>query len=104
MDSTSTPVADRRTEAYKTYHDWTSSESLSQSVAEAIAFAMDADIAELPPLYTVIDPDALDRLFWSSPSKPRMEGTVSFPFNGCTVRVSANGKIVVHALTRNVTR
>ena len=99
VDETSTPISNHRTETYKSYHDWTNSESLTQSVIEAVVVATDADIGELAPLYTVINPDALDRLFTSVASTDRMEGTVSFTYHGCTVRVSANGKLVVQTLT-----
>lgn len=98
-DATALPISGRRIETYtyKASHDWTNPESLSDSVSEAVAVALGADIGELEPLYTVIDPDALNQLFESVASTHRMEGTVSFTFNGCTVRVSANGKIVVHS-------
>lgn len=99
-NATALPMSGRWTKAdtYKAYHDWARSESLSHSVTEAVAVALDADLGELEPLYTAIDPDALDELFESVASTHRMQGAVSFTFNGCMVRVATTGKIVVQTL------
>lgn len=67
-------------------------ESVSQTVVGAVAEATDVDPLALdPPLYEVIDPDALDRLF----DKARSEVQIEFTMAGCQVRVHGAGSVVV---------
>lgn len=63
---------------------------LSQLVVETVADAEGVDPLALPPLYSEIDPDALDALF-----QPRLQptsgppvGEVQFSYHGYTVRVT----------------
>ncbi|QLG62935.1 HalOD1 output domain-containing protein [Halorarum salinum] len=66
----------------------------STRVVEAVAEFRDVDPAELPPLYDVVDPDALDALFDSTgTSSSRREGTVEFVYAGIFVRVDASGGV-----------
>ncbi|UPV99123.1 hypothetical protein M0R88_11360 [Halorussus gelatinilyticus] len=70
--------------------------TISQSVVEAVAEAEDVDPMELsPPLYEVIDPDALDQVFAASPTNGRMDGQVTFTYNGYEVTVSGDGYVSV---------
>ncbi|MCU4754003.1 hypothetical protein OB919_18805 [Halobacteria archaeon AArc-curdl1] len=48
-----------------------------------------------PPLYEVIDPDALDQLFASTPTAGRKEGQVTFSYNGYEVTVCGDGYVSV---------
>lgn len=73
-------------------------ESIRPSVAvvEAVAAATGYDPYDVPPLYEVVDPDALDDLF--SPKHdgtPRRAGRVTFPLAGCNVTVTGHGEVVV---------
>ena len=66
-------------------------EQVSFRVIEAIADAMETDVIDLqPPLYSVIDPTALDLLF--SGSRPV---TVEFEYEGHTISVDAGRTITV---------
>lgn len=63
---------------------------LSQLVVETVAEAEGVDPLALPPLYSEIDPDALDTLF-----QPRLQSTsglpvweVQFSYHGYTVRIT----------------
>lgn len=70
--------------------------SLSQSVIEAVAEAEGVDPLELtPPLYEVIDPDALDHVFATTPTDNRMDGKVTFGYNGYEVAVWGSGYVSV---------
>lgn len=72
--------------------DWTTSERVVSAVAEATG----ADPVTLEPLYTVVDPDALDALLKTS--RPGPNGSlprVSFAYCGCDVVVSADGSVQV---------
>ncbi|MFC7080647.1 HalOD1 output domain-containing protein [Halorussus caseinilyticus] len=69
--------------------------STSQRVITAVAEATDSDPTEVGPLYHVIDPDALDRLFSPTRGSGRNGGHVEFTFGGCDVVVSGNGDVEV---------
>lgn len=62
--------------------------TLTEAVIEAVATAEGVKPHQLTePLYTVIDPDALDSLgHWRN-------GTVSFTFHGYRVTVDATGEV-----------
>jgi len=69
--------------------------STSQRVIEAVSEATDSDPTEVGPLYHVIDPDALDRLFAATPGRTRVGGRVEFTFAGCDVVVRGDGEVEV---------
>lgn len=69
--------------------------SVSQRVIEAVAETTGNDPTEVGPLYRVIDPDALDRLFSSTGGNGRSGGYVEFAFAGCDVEVRASGDVEV---------
>lgn len=72
--------------------------AVSQRVISAVADAREKSPLELPPLYSVIDPDALDTLFDSGgvggQSGP---GRVVFMFGGCEVVVRSDSGVTVTA-------
>lgn len=67
----------------------------SQAVVNAIADYQGLSPSEVEPkLYTVIEPDALDRLFESTPTgDDRSNGHVSFTYGDVDVRVDADGNV-----------
>jgi hypothetical protein len=69
--------------------------STSQRVIAAVAEETGNDPTEVGPLYHVIDPDALDRLFSATPGNDRNQGRVEFAFAGCDVAVSGDGEVEV---------
>lgn len=72
------------------------SEDLSTTIVLAVADALDTDPIDLsPPLYELIDPDALDALFESAGDGSDTYFTISEW--GCTVTVFANGRVLVDA-------
>lgn len=69
----------------------------SVGVVTAVASVLDETPADLrPPLYDVVDPDALDRLFRNSAE--RGETTVTFSAWGCLVSVGGNGLVSARRL------
>lgn len=67
-------------------------DSLSLSVIDALADELDTDPVELEPLYNVIDPEALDRLFQDgTPANVRLE----FAYGDHRVEVRGDGTILV---------
>ena len=70
----------------------TDGRSMSQAVIDAVAAVENTPPAELtPPLYDVVDPEALDKLF---PGKPPL-GKVVFNYNSYEVSVDADGYVAV---------
>ncbi|MFC4245607.1 HalOD1 output domain-containing protein [Natribaculum luteum] len=77
-------------------------ESLSEAVVEAVAaasgrsiFATDEDAEPLPPLYDVIDPDALNSLFKPGRESEQIDGCVSFTYCNHRVVVESSGSVLV---------
>ncbi|WP_435179179.1 HalOD1 output domain-containing protein [Halorussus sp. AFM4] len=70
-------------------------QSISQRVIDAVAEETDSDATEVGPLYHVIDPDALDRLFSATGAGARNRGRVEFAFAGCDVVVRGSGDVEV---------
>ena len=70
----------------------TDSRSVSEAVIDVVAAVEGTPPAELtPPLYDVVDPEALDRVFAGKASL----GTVVFNYNSYEVCVDADGYVAV---------
>ena len=69
--------------------------STSQRVIEAVAETTGNDPTEVGPLYHVVDPDALDRLFAPTRGSGRTGGYVEFTFEGCEVVVRGTDEVEV---------
>ncbi|MCU4974475.1 hypothetical protein OB955_17275 [Halobacteria archaeon AArc-m2/3/4] len=76
---------------------YTTDESVSEAVLDAVASITDSDPIELDPLYYTIDPDALDTLFESRPYNTELprDVQVTFSYVGLQVTVTAAGQIIV---------
>lgn len=68
----------------------THTETLTTTVVTAIADELGASPTELKPLYSVVDTDALDRLF-----RPGTRGSITFDYYGCTITVDHDGAVEV---------
>lgn len=65
-------------------------------IVNRIAEVEDADPLKLtPPLYEVIDPDALGRILGPTPTAGRMDGQVTFSYKGYEVVVDGDGSVSV---------
>jgi hypothetical protein len=74
---------------------------VSEAVIRAVADVVEDDPARLTPLYDIIDPDALDRLFRPTPSVTRnVESSVCFTMAGCKVVVSDNRTVTATLLSQ----
>ena len=67
-------------------------DSPSLRVVEALADATDTDPLELEPLYNVVDPEALDRLFRTD---SHISASVRFEYEGHTVEVRSDGSVSI---------
>ena len=68
---------------------------ISETVVTAVAEAKGVDPLDLKPLYDVIDPDALNRMFRPSAGSPPAVMELSFSMAGCKVVVHGDGEVVV---------
>ena len=70
-------------------------ESVSGKVLNTVAARKDTEPTALqPPLYEVVDPDALDNLFTPrADGSVRMRGEVRFAYCGYEIRISSNGDV-----------
>lgn len=77
-----------------TFHSGTG--PVSERIVKAVATVRDVDPIDLPPLYEVIDPDALDRLFPQGETPNRNSASrLIFTMADCTVVVDGTGYIDV---------
>lgn len=74
---------------------------VSEQVIKAVADAKDTSALDLhPPLYTVIDPEALDDLVTSMDARDQPAGCVSFTYCDHEVSIFGDGTVSVAALDR----
>jgi len=65
---------------------------LSERIVTAVADAADTTPDELEPLYTVVDPDALEQLFApTAAGNTRTDGQIMFTYGGYHVTVTSDG-------------
>lgn len=71
-------------------------DSIATAIVETVATEEGVDPVDLDvPLYSAIDPDALDRLFRSAPAGTDIDGRVTFTYAGYGVTVHATGAVHV---------
>jgi len=82
------------TDSDRPVHDYAadSNDRTSTRVLRCVSAATDLDPLDLPPLYDVVDPDALDALV---PGDGRGGCSLSFRFAGTHVRVTEAGDVHV---------
>ena len=68
--------------------------TVSIAIVDAVADMEDTTVAQIePPLYDVVDPDALDRLFEPTDRSQRITGHVRFEYGDYDVSVSSAGLV-----------
>lgn len=96
-DGIASPIVDfhESSGTYRTQFD-EHTRPATEAIVKAVATATGTDQLELPPLYSVVDPDALNALFdgpTHDASKQRL--TVTFEYVDCRVSAKARGTVVV---------
>lgn len=96
-DEIASPAVDfhEETGTYRTQFD-VHTRPVSEAIVMAVAAATAKEPQELSPLYSVIDPEALDALFDAPPnctSKQRL--AITFEYADCRVSAKAHGTVVV---------
>lgn len=74
---------------------------ISETVITAVAEAKGVDPLELDPLYTVVDPDALNSMFRPSVGSPPTSLELRFSMAGCQVVVHGDGEVAVTPPAKN---
>lgn len=70
--------------------------SLSMAVVRAVSDAEGRDPLDLPPLATVIDPDALDALFVTDQQgEPQPRGSLSFIFSDSRITIVDGASLTI---------
>ncbi len=64
--------------------------SITVLIQKAITAREQSEWSDCPPLYSVIDPDALDRLFAPTQAGTERRGTVTFHYCGYEVTVNTD--------------
>ena len=83
------------TDTYRASFD-SATESVQTAVVLTVAAVSQTRPMELPPLFSVIDPDAVEALVESAVADPsNVDIHVSFVFNDCNVTVHSYGIIAV---------
>lgn len=96
-DTRSADRSDSSGETYEVRHDPATDGSLTATITEAVEAVTGTDATALRPLYEVVDSEALSSIFapTRTGSVSDRAGTVTFPYEGLTVRVFADGRVVV---------
>lgn len=77
---------------------------ISRRVIKAVADERGMDPLELEPLYRVLDPDCLNRIFEGDPSLAGRDALrIEFTFGGCRVAVSGDESITASPIDDGTT-
>ena len=68
-------------------------DTIAENVVTQIADKEGASPTDLEPIHTVVDPDALEKLFQPVPGNERMSGQISFTYCGYNVTIQASGYV-----------
>lgn len=100
-------TATRRNGEARFVYEMSPEESVSEAVITAISTVSDTEPvpdcssesgAGLDPLYTVVDPDALDAIFHPAAGSNRPTGRVIFRYHGYEVSVHSDGHIFLEQI------
>jgi hypothetical protein len=85
-------------------YDVRQDESVSDAVLRAVAAFHEVDATELPPLYDVVEPDALNSLSSNRGSHGPFTGLVSFKYTNVIVEVDGGSRLTVSVSTEPTDR
>lgn len=83
---------DASTNTYHNHHNWAGSDPLCLTIIDTISEVPGREPREMNPLYSVIDPGALERLLAGASGDG---AEISFSFEGCDVTVTTSGAVAV---------
>ncbi|UTF55623.1 HalOD1 output domain-containing protein [Natronosalvus rutilus] len=71
------------------------SHEIREQIVDGVAALEGTDPLELPPLYDVVEPDALESIFSPTISGTARVGRIEFPYAGHTITVEVEDEPVV---------
>ena len=79
-------------------YEMSADESATEAVVTAVSSVADDAESDLQPLYTVIEPDALDAIFapYRDGTPRNAEGSVTFEYGRYDVRVQSDRTVAVY--------
>lgn len=80
---------------YQTRHDFSTPEHLHLTIVEALAAVEDVPQTEVDPLYDVVEPESLERLFAHADARESALST-AFSVGKWSVTVHSDGRVLVH--------
>ena len=83
---------DPTTDTYHNQYNWEDSDSLCLTIVETVSAVYGLDSTAMEPLYSVLDPEALESILSSARGS---NAQFSFRFQGCTVSITSSGEVVV---------
>lgn len=93
-------AADR--DVYSVQHDWADETPIGTTVVKAVSAVSGVRPTDLEPLHSVLDTDALERLFEPTADGPRpQQNYVHFPVSEHDITVYADGVVVVEGPKRD---
>ena len=97
--SDDSPDADA-TGPYTVQIDHDQSERRVSAIVSGVAACTGRGVTDLPPLYDVVDPEALEQVFASPPGSRRQpnDGRFVFTYAGCEVVVEGEDELTVRSL------
>ena len=76
----------------------------SAAVIDTVAFAAHHELSDLPLLYEVVEPEALDKLVTSSNAMQASQDSqlsISFAYANCAVTVKCDGEVCIRSPTHS---
>lgn len=74
-------------------HDWRAGCPVAATLTRAVVAVKDDPIEEVDPLYTSVDPEALEALFQADGRDGETWGQLSFVHDGCYVELHSDGTV-----------
>jgi len=93
------PDADER-EPYKPGIDHEHSDRMVSAIVSGVATRTGRGVTDLPPLYDVVDPEALEQVFASPPRSRRRSNDkrIVFTYAGCEIVIDGDDELMVRLL------
>lgn len=92
------PASSDSQRSYEVRHRPEPDQPLFITVTKTVAAVTGIEVEALRPLYEVVEPNALEDLFApasGTDARSKRTGHVTFSYEGCLVRVFADGEVVV---------
>jgi hypothetical protein len=87
-------------DAHTRAFSWDDEGGATLAVVEAVTDMLGVEPTEVEPLNDVIETDALNQLFTPTGETLRRTGHIQFEYEGCLVRIQANGTVSVVRATQ----